>query len=127
METLDNATSYILNILDLEDNLSNRNKIAEELTQTQGVNSLGNTVYRKHYVIGVNLWLSLDNNLISGEGAKFDQAFETTRRHLVWQKAQDENLLLTIPDSYKTDNLLSQISASTQEIKSNIAIGFLSF
>lgn len=126
METLESAINFVINILELQDTLTNRDQIQKQLNQSSGLDKLGSIVYRKHYVIGVNLWLSLDNNLISGEGAKFDQAFETTRRHLAWQKIQDK-ALTNIPDGYDADSLLGQIKTVEQTQAKNFTIGFLSF
>lgn len=127
VETLDYCISFILNALDLDDDLPNRIKIVNDLERTVGLDSNSNKVYRKNYVIGLNLWLALENNLISGEGAKFDQGFETTRRHLQWQLLQDKHLMLTIPKEYLASKLLDVIQPNNSKTSSGLGIGFLSF
>lgn len=64
-------------------------------------------VYRPYYVIGLQLWLATDNNIKTGEGATFDQNFETSRRYFLMQSFIDSSDNLVIPPEYTCANMLS--------------------
>jgi hypothetical protein len=71
--------------------------------------------YRPYYVCAMHFWLLPDNNLIAGEGAKFDQNFEVTRRYLMQQKVIDIQQDLEIPDAYTVDTMLGNLKPGCLE------------
>jgi hypothetical protein len=101
------------------------NEITNLLTQTAGIEILTNaTAYREYYAIGYWFWLKTENNLVSGEGAKFDQNFEVTRRYLNLQGQIDEaNPQIKVPDAWLVSRFLDKLQADS----SGFYPGVLSF
>ena len=86
------------------------------LIQTAGkkiVNGSEIVVYRPYYVIGLQLWLSTDNNIKSGEGATFDKNFETSRRNFLMQQMIDLNENLIVPEAFTCAAILTTINSDS--------------
>lgn len=72
------------------------------------------------------LWTDLSNNLISGEGAKFDQNIETTRRYLILQERLDRASNIILNPEFECSKLLQVISNETVAVTA-VNVGFISF
>lgn len=86
------------------------------LIETAGkkiVNGTEVIVYRPYFVIGLQLWLSTDNNIIKGEGAEFGQNTETSKRYFQMQQLIDLQNNLVIPDQYTCVAMFALIGVET--------------
>jgi hypothetical protein len=127
MTDLETSISYVLTISALDD--SQYQMISERLEQTKGLTLDLSPYYRVYYVLGLVFWLDPNNNLISAEGAKFDQNTEVVRRYMNWQTSVDINNKLTVPNEYSSQYFIDTVLTKdpTPEVRPSLPIGFLSF
>jgi len=129
------ALNIVLFNCGIEGTADNTFLIAERGTWLQTMTGRTNTLpsitsYRPYYVTGWHYWLLPENNLISGEGAKFDQNFEVCRRYLQMQLTQDNADNLIVDEAYSAKNLLGQLDRACQDcsaITKNPTISIMGF
>jgi hypothetical protein len=116
MQNIEDALNIV--ILNCDINQDTQSELTDErrlwLENSVGLPKLvtnPSNIYRPYYVIALHYWLTPDNNLLSGEQAKFDQNFEVTRRYLMRQKMLDIQQNLDIPLEYQCDTLIGNMKA----------------
>lgn len=125
--TFDSALSLVKRILSFDDTDFNEIEYSGQLLQTySGFVNTNQIFYRPYYTIALALWTDLSNNLISGEGAKFDQNIETTRRYLILQERLDRASNIILNPEFECSKLLQVISNETVAVTA-VNVGFISF
>jgi hypothetical protein len=125
--TFDSALSLVKRILSFDETDFDDIEYSSQSLQTySGLINTNQTFYRPYYVIALALWTDLSNNLISGEGAKFDQNIETTRRYLILQERLDRASNITLNPEFECSKLLQVISSETVATTA-VNVGFISF
>jgi hypothetical protein len=125
--TFDSALSLVKRILSFDDTDFDDIEYSSQSLQTySGLVNDTDIFYRPYYVIALALWTDLSNNLISGEGAKFDQNIETTRRYLILQERLDKASNITLNPEFECSKLLQVISSETVAVTA-VNVGFISF
>jgi hypothetical protein len=120
------ATERVINLTQTDENDAMViNQIEQFLEDSSGLDAIDSTKeYREYYVTGLIFWLKPENNLVTGEGAKFDQNFEVTRRYINLQNQVDTALGTVINDAWTCSTFLNRIDAATLGSGN---IGILSF
>jgi hypothetical protein len=125
--TFDSALSLIKRILSIDETDFDYIEYSGQSLQTySGLINTTQIFYRPYYVIALALWTDLSNNLISGEGAKFDQNIETTRRYLIIQERLDRASSVLLNPEFECSKLLQTISNENVSITA-VNVGFISF
>jgi hypothetical protein len=125
--TMDSALGLIKRVLSVDDTAYDEiENFRDSLEIYSGLINTTQVFYRPYYVIALTLWTDLSNNLISGEGAKFDQNIETSRRFLTLQQRLDKASSAVINPEFECYKLLSVIAGETvTPVKTEV--GFISF
>lgn len=121
---LDVALSRIIDLLQLEETENLVNTLVDLLEVSAGTDLNGDKHYRYYYVVALQLWLGIENNLLEGESAKFNENRETTRRYLIIQSLLDEEFKLFISDNFRVEAL---IDATVPDEKKINFPGIISF
>jgi hypothetical protein len=100
--------------LDQIDDVSIIEERSQWLESSSALNLQNVKNYRPYYVTALHYWLLPENNLISGEGAKFDQNYEVTRRYLLMQRNLDLMMSLQVETHNSCDTLLGTMSKECQ-------------
>ena len=125
--TLDSSLALVKRILSVDDTAYDEiEHFTQSLETYSGLINTTQTFYRPYYVIALTLWTDLSNNLISGEGARFDQNVETSRRFLSLQQRLDKASNIVLNPEFECNQLLSVISGDAVKAETT-GVGFISF